>query len=119
WLGVPLTADGRTFGVMAVQDYHNERAYGDEEKQILTFVAAQTAVAIVRKRTEQALRERTERAMRHRSVLLTLAQMDKSDLPGALEQICLLSSATFEAARVSYWSAAPDGGAITCELLYD
>jgi PAS domain S-box-containing protein len=119
WLGVPLTADGRTFGAMAVQDYHNERAYGDEEKQILTFVAAQTAVAIVRKRTEQALRERTERAMRHRSVLLTLAQMDKSDLPSALEQICLLSSATFAAARVSYWSVAPDGGAITCELLYD
>lgn len=57
WLGVPLTVQGRVFGVMAVQDYHNERAYGEEDKQILTFVAAQIALAIERKRSEEALRE--------------------------------------------------------------
>ncbi len=57
WLGVPLAIEGRPIGVMAVQDYHDEKAYGGTEKQILTYVARQTALAIDRKRSEQALRE--------------------------------------------------------------
>jgi PAS domain S-box-containing protein len=42
---------------MAVQDYSDEMAFGEEEKQILTFVAEQTATAIARKRAQQDLRE--------------------------------------------------------------
>ena len=57
WLGVPLIVRGKTIGVMAVQDYKNPRAYGEEEKQILTYVAAQTALAIDRKRADAALTE--------------------------------------------------------------
>jgi PAS domain S-box-containing protein len=56
WLGVPLNVGGRTAGVMAVQDYHDENAYGEEEKKILTFVAAQIASAIERKRREAVQR---------------------------------------------------------------
>lgn len=55
WLGVPLSSGGRPFGVMAVQDHHNERVYGEEEKQILSFVAGQTALAIERKRAASEL----------------------------------------------------------------
>ena len=61
WLGVPLTIRGRTLGVMAVQDYSNDSAYGEEEKQILTFIGEQTALAIERRRGEQALRESEEK----------------------------------------------------------
>jgi PAS domain S-box-containing protein len=61
WLGVPLSVDGQTFGVMAVQDYHDPQAYGNEEKQVLTFIAEQTALALERKRVEQALRESEEK----------------------------------------------------------
>ncbi len=57
WLGVPLLLHGKTIGAVAVQDYENERAYGEEEKQILTFVAGQIGLAIERKRSEYALRE--------------------------------------------------------------
>lgn len=57
WLGVPLMLKGQAFGAVAVQDYANAMAYGEPEKQILTFVAAQIAQAIDRKRAEQALRE--------------------------------------------------------------
>lgn len=55
WLGVPLAVRGQTFGVMAVQDHHDPRAFGAEEKQILSFVADQTALAIDRKRAGQDL----------------------------------------------------------------
>jgi PAS domain S-box-containing protein len=57
WLGVPLTVRGQTIGVMAVQDYNDDLAYGEDEKQILVFVGGQIAAAIDRKRAEQALRE--------------------------------------------------------------
>jgi PAS domain S-box-containing protein len=61
WLGVPLVADGKTLGVMAVQDYHDQRAFGEQEKRLLTFIGEQTAVAIARKRAAEALRESEER----------------------------------------------------------
>jgi PAS domain S-box-containing protein len=57
WLGVPLSVQGKSIGVMAVQDYRDGQAYGEEEKRILAFVATQTALAIERKRAQQALRE--------------------------------------------------------------
>ncbi|HXJ57388.1 MAG TPA: PAS domain S-box protein [Verrucomicrobiae bacterium] len=65
WLGVPLVVQGRAIGVMAVQNYCNENAYGQEEKQILTFVATQTALAIERKQAEECLRELVEK---HRAI---------------------------------------------------
>ncbi|HUS35834.1 MAG TPA: ATP-binding protein [Verrucomicrobiae bacterium] len=61
WLGVPLLMHGEPIGVMAVQDYQNGLAYGEDEKQILSYVATQTAVAIERKRTEDSLRELVEK----------------------------------------------------------
>jgi PAS domain S-box-containing protein len=61
WLGVPLSIEGRPFGVVAVQDYQNPQAYGQEEKLILGFVAGQIALAIERKRADQALRESEEK----------------------------------------------------------
>lgn len=118
WLGAPLMSAGRAFGVMALQDYADETAYGECEKQLLTFVAEQTALAIERKRTEQDLRRRTEQVQKHRDVLLELAQADKSDLLRALGKICSRASATMEVARVSYWSLADHGKAIVCELLH-
>jgi PAS domain S-box-containing protein len=71
WLGVPLLMHGKAIGVMAVQDYQNPHAYGEDEKQILSFVATQTAVAIERKRAEEALRELVEK---HRTLFEASSQ---------------------------------------------
>jgi len=71
WLGAPLLSHARPFGVMAVQDYANPAAYGENEKQILTFVAEQTALAIARKRAEQALRDSEEQ---HRALFEATSQ---------------------------------------------
>ncbi len=57
WLGAPLMADGRCFGVIAVQDYHNPAAYTDEDMRLMLFVAEQTAAAIHRQQVEAAQRE--------------------------------------------------------------
>jgi PAS domain S-box-containing protein len=57
WLGAPLMVDGRCFGVIAVQDYHNPSAYTDEDMRLMLFVAEQTAAAIHRQQVEAAQRE--------------------------------------------------------------
>jgi PAS domain S-box-containing protein len=61
WLGVPLLHRGQAIGVMAAQDYRNARAYGDEELQVLTFVAGQVALAIERRRADTELRKSEEK----------------------------------------------------------
>jgi PAS domain S-box-containing protein len=56
WLGVPLNDHGKTIGVMALQDYEDEEAYGEREKKMLEFVSSQVAAAIDLKRTEEEVR---------------------------------------------------------------
>lgn len=60
WLGVPLKVEGKTIGVIVVQDYHTAETYGEEEKQILVFVAEQIAQVIERKRNSEAIKKFSE-----------------------------------------------------------
>ena len=55
WLGVPLKVLNNTIGVMVVQDYHDSATYGENEKEVLSFVSGQIASAIYKKRTEDQL----------------------------------------------------------------
>lgn len=63
WLGIPLKLAGRTLGVMVVQDYENENAYGDSEKNLLNFVSEQITQAIDRKKNSEAVIKYTEELM--------------------------------------------------------
>ena len=56
WLGVPLKVGNHTFGALVVQTYSKNIRYGQQDKEILTFVARQLASAVEIKRNEQALR---------------------------------------------------------------
>ncbi len=56
WIGVPLTIESKTIGVMVVQHYTNPNAYSNRELQMLEFVSSQVAKAIEYKRTEVKLR---------------------------------------------------------------
>ena len=61
WLGVPLLAKDRTVGALVVQSYTPGVDFGEREKEILKFVSTQIAMAIERKRAEDALRRSEER----------------------------------------------------------
>ena len=61
WLGVPLTVQDRTIGVVVMQSYSEGVRYGEPERDILAFVSTQVALAIERKRAEDALRHAEER----------------------------------------------------------
>ncbi len=60
WLGVPLKVKDRTIGVVVTQTYSQGVRYGQSELDILTFVSSQMAMAIERKRIEDAWREQSE-----------------------------------------------------------
>ncbi len=60
WLGVPLTVKDRTIGVVVTQTYSHGVRYGQSELDMLTFVSSQMAMAIERKRVEDAWREQNE-----------------------------------------------------------
>jgi GAF domain-containing protein len=46
WLGVPLMTGDQVLGVMAIQSYTTPRAYDEHDRDILTAVASQVAIAI-------------------------------------------------------------------------
>lgn len=60
WLGVPLNAHEKTTGVLAVQSYTQGIRFGKEEKNILTFVSTQIAMAIERVRSAKEIRKLNE-----------------------------------------------------------
>ncbi len=54
WIGVPLKVEGKTFGVMAIQHYTDQNAYGERDLKMLEYVSEQVARAIDRKRADDA-----------------------------------------------------------------
>jgi diguanylate cyclase (GGDEF)-like protein/PAS domain S-box-containing protein len=57
WLGVPLkTSENKTIGALVVQTYDEGIRYTERDLDVLTFVAAQTAMAVENRRVAEALR---------------------------------------------------------------
>ncbi|MBN1301099.1 MAG: PAS domain S-box protein [Melioribacteraceae bacterium] len=57
WLGVRLKIKDNVIGAIVLQDYENEKTYGEIEKDILIFVSEQIAMAIDKKRGEEKLKK--------------------------------------------------------------
>ena len=57
WLGIPLESPSGVTGVLAVQHYSDSEAYTERDLEFLSSVGGQIALAIERKRVEEALRE--------------------------------------------------------------
>ncbi len=55
WLGVPLKIEGIVTGVIAVQSYTDENAYGESDMEMLMFIAHQISISIDRKKAEEDL----------------------------------------------------------------
>lgn len=118
WMGVPLKIKGETIGVMAIQDYHREDTYGENEMQILTFVSEQISIAIERKTREENDKKNLEVILQHRNVLLVLSQVDKSDFNLSLEKILTATSQTLNIDRVSFWILDKEDKKLKCKKLY-
>src|SRR6266576_3399361 len=90
WIGVPLKAHDRTIGVLVAQTYTEGVRFGEREKDILQFVSTQVAMAIERKRAEEAVRASEARL--------------KALLDSALDACVTMD----ETGRITSWSAAAE-----------
>ncbi|HEV7683884.1 MAG TPA: PAS domain S-box protein [Pyrinomonadaceae bacterium] len=57
WLGIPLRTPSEVMGVLVVQHYTDREAYSAYDLEFLSSVGGQIALAIERKRAEEALRQ--------------------------------------------------------------
>jgi GAF domain-containing protein/DNA-binding response OmpR family regulator/HPt (histidine-containing phosphotransfer) domain-containing protein len=58
WLGVPLTIEDRTLGIVVVQTYSQEHPLSDSDLEVLTFVGRHIAAALERTRLIDETRQR-------------------------------------------------------------
>jgi GAF domain-containing protein/DNA-binding response OmpR family regulator len=58
WLGAPLTADGRTVGVVACQTYRDDQHYTSADRDLLAFVGQHIGSALTRVRAIEETRQR-------------------------------------------------------------
>ncbi|MFH1041914.1 MAG: tetratricopeptide repeat protein [bacterium] len=62
WLGVPLIDEKeKIIGALVVQTYNNESKYEEKDKELLSFVSAQIAMAIERKKAQAIIFESEQR----------------------------------------------------------
>ncbi|HSS21597.1 MAG TPA: response regulator [Pyrinomonadaceae bacterium] len=57
WLGIPLRTPAEVIGVLVVQHYRDPQAYAGNDLEFLSSIGGQIALAIERKRAEEALRQ--------------------------------------------------------------
>jgi len=58
WLGAPLTAEGRTVGVVVVQTYGEARQYSTADRDLLAYVGQHIGAALSRVRAIEETRQR-------------------------------------------------------------
>ena len=69
WLGIILKLNKIPIGVMVLQDYKNEFAYSEKEKNALSFVSEQIAQAIEKKRHADELVSYTKELQKNKELL--------------------------------------------------
>lgn len=93
WLGIPLKISGKVFGAMVVQDYDSKSAYTEEHKKVLSFVSEQVALAINKKRDEEALikymseLEVSRRLLEDRTRELSMLNKDLAESQANLQRV--------------------------------
>jgi GAF domain-containing protein len=68
WLGVPMTIGERVIGVVAVQSYTTPRLYDGHDRDLLSAIASQAAIAIENARLFEQAQARAEREQLVRTI---------------------------------------------------
>ncbi|MCF8459020.1 MAG: PAS domain S-box protein, partial [Bacteroidales bacterium] len=61
WLGVPLFVEDEVIGVLAVQSYENEKAFNDDDLELLSLISHQISISIIRKKEQEDLKVSEEK----------------------------------------------------------
>ena len=61
WLGVPLLVKDEIIGALVIQNYEDEKAFGDKELELMEYVSSQISIAISQKQADEKLKESEKR----------------------------------------------------------
>lgn len=56
WLGVPLKVEDKVTGIIVLQDYEDENAIGNEDRELIEFISTQVAATIFKKQADEEIR---------------------------------------------------------------
>src|SRR5258706_1087844 len=85
WLGVPMITRDELIGVITVQDYEKEDIFDTNDRDVLSTIANQAAIAIVNSRLFQSNQRQAEEAAQFRKV--SQAITSTIDLSKVLKQV--------------------------------
>ena len=114
WLGVPLNVKGDTIGVLAVQTYREGARYTEDDKNVLVFVSSQVAMAVERRRAQEAVTQRSQAIIRQQWALLKIAKLKTGNLSQGLRAITEIAAETLGVDRMSLWIFATGLKEIVC-----
>lgn len=100
WLGVPLKINDKVIGVLVIQDYEDENTYGIEERDILTYVSEQIALAINKLSDEQKLKAYSNELKELVATKDKLFSIISHDLKSPIQGIMGLSELLIEDAEI-------------------
>lgn len=100
WLGVPLKINDKVIGVLVIQDYEDENTYGIEERDILTYVSEQIALAINKISDEQKLKSYSNELKELVATKDKLFSIISHDLKSPIQGIMGLSELLVEEADI-------------------
>lgn len=69
WLGVPLSIDGNTIGIMTLQSYIEGQYLSEKDKELMIFVGQHVATALVRNKNRTYLKMQVEKQTRKLTVI--------------------------------------------------
>jgi PAS domain S-box-containing protein len=82
WLAVPLISHSITIGVLVVSSYEKDIKYTVDEKNFLSGIANQIALAIERRQSEEALRDKEEKFRHISSTISDISYSCTRDVGG-------------------------------------
>lgn len=114
WIGAPLIVEGRTIGMIGIQDYHNSDVYTERELRMLEYVSDQVAKAIERTR----LHADVQRNNRILSALqeATLPLIKQTELSEVLQEILNQATGLFETIDGYIYLIKPDDSEIVLSM---
>jgi PAS domain S-box-containing protein len=113
WLGVPLTSEERTVGVLAVQSYTPEHQYTEQDRDVLAFVGHHVGAALSRARAIEETRQRNAELAVINSVQAALA--GELEMQAIYDVVGDKLQEIFDAQIVDIWTLDPASNLVYCQ----
>ncbi|HTD29414.1 MAG TPA: ATP-binding protein [Xanthomonadaceae bacterium] len=88
WMGTPLIAQDRVYGLIIVQSYSADVSYTQADLDLLTYVASHVATLVARWQSNRALKEANAELARSAETLRLVGDIGK-DLTGSLDVLAI------------------------------